>query len=90
MNDKENADFEIIGGIRDAVEEPIDGRTTSSEQDAGTQTLRTRVVMVSIVNLRTKSVAWGYGVTGVPDLVSAADSCAKRLKGEMKHRHQKH
>jgi len=90
VSNKEDADFEIVGGIRDATEQPINGRPASAAQEAGNQTLRTRVVMVSIVNLKTKSVAWGYGVTGVPDLASVADACAKRLKGEMNHRHQKH
>jgi hypothetical protein len=90
VSNKDDADFEITGGIRDAKERPINGRTASDEQEAGTETLRTHVVMVSIVNLKTKSVAWGYGVTGVPDLANAADSCAKHLKEEMKRKQRKH
>jgi hypothetical protein len=95
VNDKEKADFEITGGIRDDTEptsgQPINGRTSSSEeQEAGVQTLRRRFVTVKIVDLRTKSVAWRYGMTGVRDLASAADSCAKQLKDEMKPKHQKH
>jgi hypothetical protein len=95
VNDKENADFEISGGIRDDTEptsgQPINGRTGSSDQqEAGVQTLRRRFVKVTILDLRTKSVAWGYGVTGVRDLASAADSCAKQLQEEMKRKHRKH
>jgi hypothetical protein len=89
VSNKDDADFEIVGEIRDAVERPINGRTASGEQEAGTETLRTRVLMVSIVNLKTKSVAWGCGVTGVPDLASAAESCAKHLKEEMRRKHRK-
>jgi hypothetical protein len=93
-SDKEMADFQIIGGIRDAPEptsmQPLNGHTTILEQEAGDQTLRTRFVIVTIVNVRTKSVAWGWGMTGVPDLASAAESCAKQLKEEMKRKHGKH
>jgi hypothetical protein len=95
VNDKENADFEISGVIRDDTEptsvQPINRRTGSSEeQETGEQTLRRRFVRVTIVDLSTKSVAWGYGVTGVRDLASAADSCAKQLKEEMNRKHRKH
>jgi hypothetical protein len=94
VSDKEMADFEIIGGIRHATEpisaQPMNERTNILEQEAGDQTLRTRFVTVTIVNVRTKSVAWGWGVTGVPDLASAAESCAKQLKEQMKLNHRKH
>jgi hypothetical protein len=95
LNDKENADFEISGVIRDDTEptpvQPINGRTgNSEEQETGDQTLRRRIVRVTIVDLRTKSVAWGYGATGVRDLASAADLCAKQLKEEMNRKHRKH
>lgn len=90
VSNKDNADFEIIGGIRDVTEQPMNGLTSSRQQQGDAQPLRARLITVTIVNLKTKSVAWGYGVTGVPDLAGAADSFAKRLKGEMKQRHQKH
>jgi len=93
VSDKQMADFEITGGIRHATEptstQPISGGTNFLEQEAGDQALRSLFVVVTIVNVRTKSVAWGWGVTGVPDLASAAQSCAKQLKEQMKRNHRK-
>jgi CubicO group peptidase (beta-lactamase class C family) len=65
VSNKDNADFEIVGEIRDDTEptsgQPINGRTASEEQEAGVQTLPRRFVRVTIVDLRTRSVAWRYG-----------------------------
>jgi hypothetical protein len=47
----------------------------------------TAQIRVSIVDLKTMSMAWGYGMTGFHDLPTAAESCAKSLKHEMKHGH---
>jgi hypothetical protein len=42
---------------------------------------------VSILNLKTGDIAWGYGVTGFADSQGAAASCAKQLKQGMQRTH---
>ena len=89
VSDKGSADFEITGEIRNATEPAvqIDGNDVSREDLVDSQTHPTRFVRVRIVDLKTMSMAWGYGMTGSPDLPTAAEECAKRLKHEMTHRH---
>ena len=84
-SDRGNADFEIMGGIRNATEPILAGRMYGERSNDDEQAYaRTRHVTVTIVNLRTKSVAWGCGASGFLDLSNAADSCAKDLKQAMK------
>ena len=40
-------------------------------------------VSIRILNLKTKDIVWGYGVAGITDSQSAADSCAEQLKRKM-------
>jgi len=89
VSDKGSADFEITGEIRNATEPTIQigGNRGNREDLVDSQRVPTPFVRVRIVNLKTMSMAWGYGTTGFPDLSTAAEACAKRLKYEMKHRH---
>jgi hypothetical protein len=41
---------------------------------------------VSILNLKTGDIAWGYGAARVADSQSEAASCAKQLKREMQRK----
>jgi hypothetical protein len=45
------------------------------------------LVSIRILNLKTRDIVWGYGVTGITDSQSAAASCAKQLKREMHRKH---
>jgi hypothetical protein len=83
-SDRGDADFEIMGGIRNATDQTQEGQSYGERSNDDEQAYaRTRLVTVTIVNLRTKSVAWGYGASGFLDLPDAAESCAKSLKQAM-------
>ena len=88
VSDKRTADFEITGGIRDGEPTSIESMTWGgdSEQQADVHEPRARFFTVAIVSLKTGDLAWGYGVSGVTDPLTAADSCAKQLKEEIKLR----
>jgi hypothetical protein len=89
VSDKDDADFEIMGGIRDTPE-PADEWLLSGSTRSGEQPADVRLIRAKIVNRKTKRMVWGFGVTGISDLPSAAEICAKQLKDEMKHQHQRH
>jgi hypothetical protein len=90
VSDMGNADFEIVGKVEDSErlksnESPrVEGARI--EGPAGS-TPHTFVVSVNILNLRTKDIAWGYGVTGVSDTQDAAQSFVSHLKEQMKAKH---
>jgi hypothetical protein len=56
----------------------ITGSTQGTEQS--------KFLRVSVVNLKTGDIAWGYGVAGIADSQSAALACAKHLKQEMQRK----
>jgi hypothetical protein len=88
VSDKKTADFEISGGIRDATEPTSTESMTwggGSEQQADVHEPQPRFVTVTIVSLKTGDLAWGYGMSGITDPRTAADSCAKQLKDKIKH-----
>jgi hypothetical protein len=87
VSDRRTADFEIMGGIRDAKEPTSTGSMTwggGREQQADVYEPQPRFVTVTIVSLKTGDLAWGYGTSGMTDLRAAADSCAKQLKDKIK------
>ena len=89
VSDTRTADFEIMGGIRDAKEPTSTGSMTwggASEQQADVHEPQLRFVTVTIVGLKTGDLAWGYGMSGITDPLAAADSCAKQLKDKIKLR----
>jgi hypothetical protein len=45
------------------------------------------LVSIRISRLKTQDIVWGYSATGIPDLHSTAESCAKQLKREMHRKH---
>jgi hypothetical protein len=62
-----------------------DFEITGNMQGHG-QTQESRSVSLRILDLKTREIVWGYGVTGITDSPSTAASCAKQLKQEMQRR----
>jgi hypothetical protein len=50
------------------------------------QTPEARSVSLRILDLKTREIVWGYGMTGIRDSQSTAATCAKQLKLEMQRR----
>ena len=86
VSSRDDADFEITGAIRDVIDTEIGTAVNLSTRDAEQSN---RLVMLSIVNVRTKNVVWGYGVAGAGDMTNAAESFAKTVKAQIRHKRRR-
>jgi len=91
VSNRNEADFEITGSIQDIADTEssratINANIRDAEQNLDGQIPSNRLIMLSVVNVRTNSVVWGYGVTGAGDLADAAESCAKNLRNQIRHK----
>jgi hypothetical protein len=75
---KEGVPLDIVSNRRMADFE-ITGSIQSTQESL--------FLSVRILNVKTRDLAWGYGVAGFADSQGAAALCAKQLNHEMRRKH---